>query len=65
MYNVKGELDFLTAIRFFSQIIHFSVYKGKHTFLRKKDQLIYGEYLTIIKKNLNVPRVHTAALIES
>ena len=31
----------------------------------EKSQLVYGEYLTIIEKQLSVPRVHTAALIKS
>ena len=64
---LKANYIVLTATRVFFQIIHSNVYKRKQlqsTFLGK-NQLLFGEYLTTIEKKLSVPRVQTAALIES
>ena len=68
-YNVKGEIDcFNCKARGFLRLFTLMFTKesnGQSTFLRQ-NQLVYSEYLTIIKKSkLNDPRVHTAALTES
>ena len=68
--NVKGELDCFNCKAGGgggggSQIIHFNVYKRKQlqsTFLRK-NQLVYGEYLTIIKKLKLKPGPHIVVAI--
>ena len=50
---------------FFSELIHFNVYKRKQsqsTFLRKKSIRLWGIFNNY-KEKLSVPRVHTAALV--
>ena len=67
-YNAEGKLDcFNCKAGFFSQIIHSNVYKRKQlqsTFLGKKSTPLWGIFNNYNEK-LSVPRVQTAALIES
>ena len=67
-YNAKGKLDcFNCKTGVLPQIIHSNVYKRKQlqsTFLGKKSARPWGIFNNY-KEKLSVPRVQTAALIES
>ena len=67
-YNAEDKLDCFDCktgvfVRLFTPM--FTKESNYNPRFGGKNQLLYGEYLTIIKENLSVPKVQTAALIES
>ena len=65
-FHAKGELNRFNCKAGFFRLFTpmFTKERNYNPRFGGKNQLLYGEYLTIIKKKLSDPRVKTAALIE-